>query len=203
MKKWGCLKDQLFCLACAIFVLIAPLSCGRAPDFYAKYGIEVFTNGLDIDKEEINQVVNTLILILSERNIYSVRKMTEVLHGVEIEFHPDVLECPEPYKEYKCAGLATEDHVDVYFPEGQCLAMSALGHELLHVFHFRIEDILDLYHKDARFFSASWEEGMFVPVESNQKILDCEEMCPTDACHLISVYWKSLTGGETWVTGPP
>jgi len=124
-----------------LLVVFPVLSCGQdvcvGSDMRTAQGICVFSSGLDVDLEQLNQAINTTEKICKEvdKNCTQLNARQQY-QDTSITFlnEEDMLERFDKYALVNSqTGILSDDYFEAFVTYKECLTTSALVHELLHV----------------------------------------------------------------------
>lgn len=156
--------------------LLFILSQCASPAFVARQNTPVFVaeNAVPVDPQQVEIQFETLILMLNEHNgLYTQAVLDTFFNNIhlEIEFIAQPVECPdgecEGYIEIRKRG----DYKLVVYNKYECLAISYLIHELLHIVSIHFESTFDDNHENPNFW------GLGETVEARAMWLACQLGC--------------------------
>lgn len=154
------------------------VSCGRnlceGAGLTSKHGFCIFENGFNVDMNQVDQVVDTLLEVCAEKYERCTPELaTTQFSDTSITFHSEE-EIQELYGEWAFVDFKTgeivNDSFSVHVIQTDCLTRSALAHEMLHVVNITVDGTPEDYGHSGGAHPAGWfvhaENGLDESVDS-------------------------------------
>jgi hypothetical protein len=146
----------VFCL-----ILIVP-ACGHAgADYETKHGFDVWLNGQSgPDEDDLEAAVDYALAIIVAKGIYTQEQVDRAMKREGDHTIVQVREiisdmgfwCGRDSPTNYCWGRFWHTDMVIEITNQECIATTAMVHEMLHWAHWAIEGISDIAHEDTRMF---------------------------------------------------
>lgn len=180
-----------------VFVALSTVTaCGHSsvgPDLWTDHGFAVFYDSAFISKEDIEAQTDAVISAMEivDRDHFPPKRIERLLAVSWIELHLTDYEIKCTTKDYGaievpgCTWFTSHGAIISVFKNNQCVALTALAHELVHAIAYLVEGDPDADHDDPRFFpSGCPEDDVNCPRNTAEVLAEwagCEMTC-SDLC---------------------